>query len=212
MIKSLFGPSGLILLGAILSAIGALLASQQQTKFEQNISKKSEEIARLNREIANLVIGGESFCYMTIANIDNNMNIGILTFIHSGDHPLYSVNARIIDLDKFKIIEKNINFKNFRDADINIYLGDIAKGTALLSNEFPLGDSHRRIFNIIFNARNGFFNQKLMLKKIENQWVSALRVYREDRIIYERVDNDYPRSENGLIDWDEKQELNQDLK
>jgi len=95
MIQSLWGPSGLILLGAVLSAIGALWSSQQQGEFERHLREKSDEIAALNKEVVNLVTGGKSFCYMTVSNINPQSNVGLLTFVHSGEHPMFNVAARI---------------------------------------------------------------------------------------------------------------------
>ena len=98
IIQILWQPSALIFLGVILSAIGAFLASLQSGKFEHDLRVKSDEIAKLNKEIVNQTIGGDSFCYLSVGSIDNQENIGILVVVHQGKHPLYDVNARIVDL------------------------------------------------------------------------------------------------------------------
>lgn len=201
MLQMLWGPSGLILLGAFLSAIGALWASQQQGEFERHLRVKSEEIAQLNREVVNLVTGGKSFCYMAVSSINPESNIGLLTFVHSGDHPMFNVAARIVDLEEFAKLKDNINIHNFQQADINIGIGDFAKSAALVRGPFPLGEGDKRNFNIFFSARNGWFNQLLRFRKINGQWVQATRVERDGEVLYERIDDNYPRTKEGSVDW-----------
>lgn len=201
MLQMLWGPSGLILLGAFLSAIGALWASQQQGEFERHLREKSEEIAQLNREVVNLVTGGKSFCYMAVSSINPQSNIGLLTFVHSGEHPMFNVAARIVDLEEFDKLKDHINIHNFQQADINIGIGDFAKNAALVRGPFPLGKGDKRNFNIFFSARNGWFDQLLRFRKINGQWVQATRVERDGEVLYERIDDNYPRAKDGGIDW-----------
>jgi hypothetical protein len=61
----------LVLLGAILSAIGAFWASARQEKFnidrlqyERELRSKSEEISELHKRIVAEITGGEGFCYV----------------------------------------------------------------------------------------------------------------------------------------------------
>ena len=201
MLQILWGPSGLILLGAFLSATGALWASQQQGEFERHLREKSEEIAQLNREVANLVTGGNSFCYMAVSTINPESNIGLLSFIHNGDHPMFNVAARIVDLEEFDKLKDHINIHNFQQADINMSIGDFSKGAALVRGPFPLGKGNKRDFNIFFSARNGWFNQLLRFRKVDGHWAQATRVERDGEILYERIDDNYPKEKNGLVNW-----------
>ena len=151
MLQLLLGPPGLILIGAILAAIGAFWASQQQGNFERELRTKSDEIAGLNRKIANLVTGGDSFCYLAIGSIDPKTNRGIPVVIHQGEHPLFDINMRIVDLQKFRKI-KDYTWTSFSQTQMNLAIGNIAKGTVQAMNPLDLGSSPERDFNIFFIA------------------------------------------------------------
>lgn len=201
ILQTLWGPPGLILLGAILSAIGALWVSQQKAQFERELRTKSDEIAELNKEIVKSVIGGDSFCYLTIGSVDPQSNVGLLVVIHQGEHPIYDVNARIVDLQEFEKIKKNLDIHNFRQADTNIQLGNMIKGTASMLGTFPLGSGTQRDFNIFFSARNGIFTQLLRMRKIGNKWIYATKVERQEKVIFEKIDQGFPRNKDEKVDW-----------
>lgn len=201
ILQAIIGPPGLILMGAIISAVGALWASQQAAQFEHALRSKSDEIAELNKEIVKSVIGGDSFCYLAIGSIDPQSNVGILTLVHQGAHPLYDLQARIVDLQKFDKIKHNININNFRNADTIIPIGNMIKGTASMLGSFPLGSEIRRDFNVFFGARNGLFTQIIRMRKVDGKWVEATKVERDNKIIFERVEQGYPRNEKGNVDW-----------
>jgi gas vesicle protein len=61
------GPASVIFIGVIISALGALWAARQQAKSAEALRNKSDEIAALNREIAQSIIGGDSFCYLSVS-------------------------------------------------------------------------------------------------------------------------------------------------
>jgi hypothetical protein len=201
MKQVIFGPSGLILLGVILSAIGALWASQQQVKFEHDLRVKSDEIAKLNREIVNSVIGGDSFCYLSIGSINPQNNVGILVAVSQGEHPIYDVNARIVDLQKFEKIKDNLTLQTINQSETHINIGNMIKGTASMIRQFPLGNTSKRDFNIFFSARNGLYTQLLRLRKVNDEWVSATKVEKNGEVIFEKIDDNFPRSKKGEIDW-----------
>jgi hypothetical protein len=99
-IGELWGPSGLILLAALLGAIGVFWAETRKNFAERQLREKSDKIAELNEKVAGLVTGGDSFCYFQIGSLDPATNRGILVALSSGQYPLYEVTARIVDLQK----------------------------------------------------------------------------------------------------------------
>lgn len=200
-LQLLCSPSGVILLGVFLAAIGAFWASQQQAGFERHLRIKSDEIATLNREIANLVTGGNSFCYITFASPDPSTNRGILTIVQQGDHPLYDVNARIVDLQESLQI-KNSTLETILKTQTILPIGNMAQGAAAIFGPFDLGDSQNRDFNIFFSSRSGFFTQLLRMRKISNKWIMATKVERNNgEVLFEKVDDDFPRTEQGQVQW-----------
>lgn len=191
----------IVIVGLVISALGAYWASKQQDSFNLNLLNKSEEIARLNQEVANSVSGGDSFCYLVVSTIDPVTNTGRLVVVHQGEHSLYDVHVRIVDLEKLDQIKGNLSFATLNQTDTNISIGNLISSFAQMLQPFTLGNSDTRRFNIFFSARNGFFNQALRFKKIDGKWVYATKVEREDKVIYEKVNDEFPRNAEGNVEW-----------
>ena len=200
LLQLLRGPPGLIFIGVVLAAIGAFWASRQQTEFERHLRGKSDQIAELNREIANMVTGGDSFCYVTIASLDPKTNRGILTVVHQGDHPIYDLSARMVDLQLLRQI-KDYSLSNLQKAETNLRIGNMIKGTAAVVSPFDLGSSSSRDFNIHFSARNGLFTQLLRLRKTNGKWTTAIKIEKDGNTVFEKIKDDFPRTNQGQVQW-----------
>ena len=193
-------PVVITVIGLVISGIGALWADGKQARTEQNLLNKSEEIARLNQELANSVIGGDSFCYLTVGNIDHVKNIGMFAVIHQGEHNLYDVHARIFDLDKSDQLKGKPTFAKLKQTNTNISIGNLVSPFRML-HQVTFGNGNTRRFNIFFSARNGPFKQVLRFKKIHGKWVHATKVLKKDKVIYEKVDDEFPRTAEGNVEW-----------
>ena len=196
----------MIFVGILISAIGVFWSSQQQASFERNLREKNEEIARLNRELANSVIGGNSFCYLEILSLDSVTNVGILTVKHQGEYHLYDVHARIADLEKIDQLKGNLPKGKLSLATLNqihthISIGNLIPSHGSVLQQVSLGNGNTRAFNISFSARNGSFTQLLRFKKVNGKWVRATKVERENEVLYEEVDDEFPRTAEGSIKW-----------
>jgi hypothetical protein len=131
-------PGILVLIGAILAAIGVFWGAINQNKSEQELRRKADQIAELTTRNAELttrnkdiIIGGNSFCYVTIANLDPNTNQGILMVVHKGDYPIYDVSAEIVDLQKSRQI-KVYSLPNLQKAKTNLRIGNMIKETSVM--------------------------------------------------------------------------------
>lgn len=200
-IENITPPAVIIFIGVLISAFGALWASQRQASFERNLREKSEEIARLNQELANSVIGGDSFCYLAVLGPDPVTNTGLLMVAHQGKHNLYDVHARIVDLEKLDQLKGNLSFATLNQTDTNISIGNLIPSHGQMFHPVTLGNGNTRSFNIFFSARNGSFTQLLRFKKIHGKWVQATKVEREDKVIYEKIDDEFPRTAEGNVEW-----------
>ncbi len=199
--KAIFNPQTLIFIGVILSAIGAFWASRQQAQFEHDLRKKSEEITELNREIVRQVIGGKSFCYLTIGSINNEINTGLWVVVHQGAHPIYDVNARIVDLQRFAAVKDDLNLTKIQQTETHLPIGNMIKATASMVRPIQLGSKLERDFNIFFSARNGLYTQLLRLRKIDGEWVSAIKIEKNGKNIFEKVHEKFPRNTEGKVSW-----------
>ena len=203
-LESISPPAVIIFVGVLISAFGAFWASQQQSSFERNLREKSEEIARLNQELAKSVIGGDSFCYLEILSLNPVTNVGILTVKHQGEYHLYDVHARIGDLEKLDQLKGNLSFATLatlNQINTNISIGNLTPSHGLILQQVSLGNGDTRAFNIFFSARNGSFTQLLRFKKVNGKWVRATKVERENELLYEKVDDEFPRTTEGGVEW-----------
>jgi hypothetical protein len=191
-------------------AVQSAEVSRLQTsnnELQQQVLDLAKLNATLTRENISTVTGGDSFCWMGV-----NFQFGHPTpiFTHSGKYTLYEVHVRISDLNKFRQkIERKEPF-TLAD-DISIDLHEMAPATSGLSESFvlPFSDESAQDFNVFFSARNGRWTELLRLRKVHGHWSSAVQVawqYRIDRPvtqepIFEQIDDDYPRNNRRLVDW-----------
>jgi hypothetical protein len=180
---------------------------RKQTKVESDLLRiqaaTADMLSQFEHKTADLVAhvtGGDSYCYLMLANLMPGANSGITTVVHCGKHVLYDVSARICDLQAFEAVKDNMTFEAIRNTEIHRSFGNMTPGFAKGQEIFDLGDGTRRDFNIFWTARNGGFTQLLRFRKVGDRWTSATKVEREGTI-FEQVQENYPRNAEGGIDW-----------
>jgi hypothetical protein len=211
-------PMILVLLGAILGAVGVFLATfrqnqekvqsaLQRAQFETELRAKSDEIAKLNHTIAESITGGDSYCYLQLGNA--NRNNALLAIIHQGNYPMYDVTVRIVDLDEF---EQNRGAPNLASALGKVVpIGNLAPGQASMQGPIILPNRDILRYNIFISARNGMFTQLLRMLYVNGTWKSAMRVQKDNysdadpdaqpTILKEEIDPQFPRNRNGQVEW-----------
>jgi len=161
----------------------------------------SKRISDLSKQAIETTTGGESFCYMYMEMYTNPGPFP--TFIHEGNEPLYNVHVRISDLHKEHAPTLAQFFKN----EIIFTVGDLAPTSTKMEIDqiIPLSDSPHQDFNVFFDARNGYWDENLRMRKVGNNWLEAIRVTREVRhkhgkptmkVLYEQTPKDF-----GPLDW-----------
>ena len=213
----------LVLVGALLSALGAFLANvrqnQEQLKsandraeFESALRAKSDEIAELNKTIAASITGGDSFCYYSLTNFGTDS--AIASVLPEGNYPLYDVVIRIADVEDLININKkpSITVKELFSKDKVINLGNLSGKQAVILGTLKLPRSDNVRYSISITARNGMFSEEIQLKKVKGIWKSAMKVTRvnsmgdtpnaPDTLLKEVVDPDFPRNKDGQVDWE----------
>ena len=125
-----------------LAAASALWAAEQNAASTKLLCKQTDRIHELSSRNAALITGGDSFCYLALANLDAKSNNGILAVVYQGSYPLFDVSARIVDLQQFAQIT-DYTCNSVLDAGQVTQIGNLAVGSALMTLEksFELGDS-----------------------------------------------------------------------
>lgn len=179
--------------------------------IESNVSQLVRDLDKRTKDLIGHVTGGDSFCHLVGGHITPENQVLNLCLHHDSEHQLYDMHVRIVDLQVF---EQEISRKpeNLRKADTVFYLDSFLPGYGhpLYSKDkageramLDLGDGDKAGFNIFFTARNGAFFQYLRFARVAGKWTKASHVSRNDEILLEVIDADFPRSDNGQIIWDE---------
>lgn len=198
---NIFGPS--FFLASWLS--GQYFRVARQAKVEGNlekIEKRANDILNSLETRTTLIFsqitGGKSFC---CANLSQSyLGESNLTIMHQGDFPLYDLTVNVVDLDKF-------NERAGNPAYAHEYQKLFSIGTMLPKQVNSLckvllpDQENSKSFNIFFSARNGMFSELLRFKKINNEWVSAMKVFDGEKTLLESFSENYPKNMTGEIDW-----------
>ena len=191
-------PFFLVLAGAVMSAVGAYLLQLRSDRA----------ILTAKMELTESMTGGASFCYLNITAIDKNNKSGKWVVVHQGEYPLYDVQISVVDLDEFRQI-KNITFENLVTTRDIISIGNISPSLAvMLGSQVNIAGRNELKFNIFITARNGFAMQTLRMKFVDGKWHRATKVIKhedgKDKVMFEKIDENYPRDQHGNVDWGAK--------
>lgn len=167
------------------------IANQNLTLIEQNINLSSKLIDKAD-DIAASVTGGDSYCYLSMSWMKQNE--ATLMIINDGNHPMYKVQMRIVDLAKYKTGNK-VDLVALKGTIANF--DELTAGHAMEAGKLKVDSNIDKLsYNIFYSSRNGSFTQKLRLTRIgETTWVCATQVTKtfDAELLYEKIDEDYPK-------------------
>jgi hypothetical protein len=201
-----FFPAMLVFVGALFVAAGGFWAAWRQSNFNMEIREKNEEIARLQGESRNAITGGDSFAYalfQVFAADGSAVNayampddlLLVPNFIHRGQYPLYDVAVRFANVAGGRL--------DLSSAIRDYPVGNMAAGLATVARGIRLPHHGKDLeFNIFFSARNGIWTQFLRMRWVGNGWAMANKVMRGTQELYRETSTNFPRREDGSIDWD----------
>jgi hypothetical protein len=135
--------------------------------------------AQLQR-LEDIQTGGNSFCYWMLYHFDLTQSVAHnFVIIRKGEYPLYDVRLRIRDMNKgVDVVER--------------LWGEMNSPADYLLLEWPLAESV--YYRIFFHARNGSWNQDLLLRRSEiaSCWLAATRVLGiRGEVRFEHIDNEF---------------------
>jgi hypothetical protein len=187
---NLWSPSTVVLVGAVIAAVGVFWADVQKGRQEienlkresslhrelaaksDELARKSDEIAALNKELLSSVTGGEGYPkLMMIGGLNSRI---ILYLMNSGKYPLPDVSATVFFISDAEASHKaNPTFDFFESRALEAQsTRTIEVGTLLPSAPFSLlpdfklpDDIDEYSLEITTNARNGVVKNLIMFKK-----------------------------------------------
>jgi hypothetical protein len=157
--------------------------------LRQEVASVKDDVLLMQKRLEAVQTGGDTFCYWMLYHFDLDGNVAQqFVIIRQGEYPLYDVRLRIRDMDA----NQDVLSKQW---------GEINSPADYLLLKWPLPESV--YYRIFFHARNGSWNQDLILKRSVTTecWLAATRVLgklKEPR--FEHTDNEYT-GEFGFPVW-----------
>jgi hypothetical protein len=175
------------------------------TNLQERLLSSSAMIAQLARQGINTATGGDSFAYAVISPFNETRDGGMVTVVQQGRYPLYDVDVRIIDLVEFQKKIANKQQLSLDDFSATVlHAGNFSSRSAKLLRQVRFSDTQKQDFNFFFDAKNGFWTEKLRYRLVGGVWKQALTVSRSDgkseRVMLTKVDDGYP-TVAGQVEW-----------
>jgi hypothetical protein len=144
----------------------------------QKVESLRKEATQAQERLEALHTGGDTFCYWMLYHFDMTKAIAQnFVVIRHGEYPLYDLRFRITDMDANRDV-------------LTRQWGEINGPADFLMVKWPLRSSI--YYRVFFHARNGSWNQDLILKRSSSVdcWLAATRVLdRSGReVAFEHID------------------------
>lgn len=182
------GPIALILIGAVLSAVGAIWA-QIQSDRQQN------EIIRLNEHVTEAVTGGDSHPIVSPvfwARPNEQGDIRTLHLRHSGKYPVYDLVVRVTDVTKLRELSARGGHYSMDQYMWRFHIGTIGRGYEDMLMKIPNPEASRMEFSFTFLARSGQFEQRSIYQKVKGVWYTVSKLQKDGKVLYEHKDKGAP--------------------
>lgn len=188
-------PQVLILIGGILTLIGAFWSSHQDNIKEKLINEKNEiiisktqEISDLNARTVSILTGGESFPYAILGLPD-----GVPILQLNGEYAIQNVEGRFLDVRALRKHQRKYGITGqFQGDYFKKNIISPAFGSTLVSKNFYIENGGR--FLVHFYTPYHTFTQHIAVEKdpSSNVKLQAYRIYRDDKLIFTHYPENFP--------------------
>jgi len=188
-------PALVILAGAVIVAFGGFWAAYRQANFNATLNDKNTKIIALQHQQILAVTGGDSYPVITpmFSGGPEINKIIIMQLTNAGDYPLYELRVSIVDEDKanslvaqYKDSEEALDddetkvktlFRLNAESTTNYIVGTIGAHQIIPQlATFDLDEkTGKRTFLVEMNARNGYVQERIGLRFINNSWLAAYK-------------------------------------
>jgi hypothetical protein len=198
------------------------MAAWRQANFNATLNEKNAQIIALQHQQIMAVTGGDSYPVITpVFSGEPDINkIIIMQLTNAGDYPLYELRVSIVDQDKvnslitqYKIQKGALDdednktktlFRIHADSTTDYIVGTI--GARQIIPQLATFDLDEKIgsrnFLIEMNARNGYVQERIGLRWINNSWLAAYKTVSNGKI--EVVPKGYPKDQ---LPWQQSDRL-----
>lgn len=180
----------IVLAGAIIAALGAYLQSQNNRALNADLRAKSAELIDLQNGLVAYTKGIGSYFYLDVLPTPGT-NFALMAIKRVGANPVYEAKLNFVDSQASRKPQL---------IDVGTLGSDAITGAWQLNMDY--GDS--RTLTIFLTSRNAEHRQDIRLRRVDGHVVAATRVvetFNEGKVIYEKIDDAFPRDEQGRADW-----------
>ena len=200
--------------------LGQIIRIKKQHKIEGSFVSIELRLASLikklevtTEEIINYLTGGDSYGVVDVLTIlENGRDVHLFYFNNKGNYTLYDVNISYSNPEQIKMENREDERATVEHLKhyTRINIGNIpSPGGNTFGNTFQINEGEKLKLNFHINARNGAFSQLLRIIRANGKLIIARKINTitseskgPSKILLEEINMDFPKNENGKIDWD----------
>jgi hypothetical protein len=168
--------------------------------LEQGVADMLQKMEIATKDIVGYATGGDSVCWLEPSRL--HALTGEFMIHHQGKYPLRDIHFRVVDLERLAAPEHQITALTENIFTLNLIIPNHVRMISLNSPlERSKGD--RRGFNIFITTPSGSYSQLLRIARVDGVLKCAVLLETDAGTILEKVDDAFPRKEDGTVDWDE---------
>jgi hypothetical protein len=111
-----------------------------------------------------------------------------------GSYSLYDLTVVITDIERMQYLHKNYSGANMPNYQEKYQLGTLGRAYEQKLTQLDSGDKQSFSFHIQSFARNGKFEQRLLIRKVGDSWLHASCVLHEGNEVHKYVAPKFPES------------------
>lgn len=205
------------LCAGLLVIVGGVMASIESTQDGQRIQRQSDTIHNLVSNNLSLAqqfrswsIGGDSFCYFWTPSYSLGGETSTVVKLYlSGENPVYDLRATVydcnsigdaladqtMDWDATEKYESDIELGTSYPNPINRIIADRIHYPQRERYSIPVpADSKRHLYQIVFAARNGYWEQYIVTIRTNNVGFIATKVIRHnpEETLWKKIPRGFP--------------------
>jgi len=185
----------------------AASAQESQGDFRETMSRLNATLDHVDDSIKTQT-GGDSFAYLTFTPQPNQQFVVAIT--SRGRYPLREIHITLVDEERQRRAMQQFSGQSQEGFIAAVRTGDTyfqvpylrpqsreaPNGDVEMLGSYPFGANDSNDFTIVFSSTNGFWNERLHLRKINGQWHQALKVMgptvRQELHPFIYTDSDFP--------------------
>lgn len=168
--------------------------------LEGGVTAMLQKIELATKDIVGYATGGNSLCWLEPSGLHSLT--GEFVIHHQGKYPLRDIIIRVVDLERFATSEHYMEAIAENLFTLNLIIPGHVR-IITLNSAFERSDGNRRGFNIFFTTPSGSYTQLLRIARVDGVLKCAVRLVSDEEALMEKVDDAFPRKEDGTVDWDE---------